>query len=74
MVEVHILAIDLAKRSFQVCTTGLHDQPRGVGSIQPSAFKGEAGDAVAGAACLHRGDGSMRDESFLGSSGRGAWS
>lgn len=43
MSDVHVLAIDLAKRSFQVCGTG-----RG-GSIQSHAVAGEA-DAAAGRA------------------------
>ncbi|WP_197051971.1 IS110 family transposase [Sphingomonas sp. 35-24ZXX] len=63
MTDVHIFAIDLAKRSFQVCGIALGG---GGDSIQPDGFACKARDHLARTGALYRCDGGMRDQPFCG--------
>lgn len=65
MSDIHVLAIDLAKRSFQVCATARG----GGGSIQPHGIARQADADVAVAGPLYRCHGGLCDKPPLGPRG-----
>jgi hypothetical protein len=62
MTDFHILAIGLAKRSFQICATAL----RGVVLFNRTVSRAKPETILREQTPLHRGDGGLRYEPFLG--------
>ena len=69
MSEISILAIDLAKNSFQVC--GVNTD--GVAVLKQISVENAADPAFVGSEGLYCGDGSVCHVALLGADGTGTW-